>query len=112
MNATLDTLLKIPVSAVEAGLLTMKASMRTMQESMATVTGHKTGAKMVNPPVNGPQDLDQSISTFINHLIRIGRLTRPQAGALAESFQQVIHSARASFGNLDLRDPRSLALPL
>jgi tetratricopeptide (TPR) repeat protein len=112
MNSLFDTMLKMPVSMMEASLLAMKASVRTLQDGVETLSGHKTVKKHNAPPLQGPQDLDQAISAFANHLLRIARLTRPQTEDLTSAIEQAIHAARQSFAYLDLKDPSNIALPI
>jgi hypothetical protein len=97
---------------METGLLAMKTGMRSMQEGLETLSGHKTGQRINDPPVKGPQDLDTAISEFVNHLVRIGRLTRPEGGEVVHAMRQVAHAARTSFAFLDLKDPRNVTLPV
>ncbi|HUM00329.1 MAG TPA: FG-GAP-like repeat-containing protein, partial [Mycobacterium sp.] len=105
-------MLRLPVGVMEAGLLTMKAGLRSMQSSVETLTGHRTSLRLHEPPVHGPQDIDFAISDFVNQAVRIGRLTRPEASEIAESVRRIVETARASFAFVDLRDPRNLTLPI
>ena len=112
MSTLWETLLRTQVSIMETGLLTMKAGMRSMQEGVEALSGHRTGQRVNDPPIHGPQDLDTAISEFVNHLIRIGRLTRPEGGEIVHAMKQVVDAARSSFSFVDLKDPRSVALPV
>ena len=112
MSSIFQQLMRMPVGILETSILTMKVGMETMQSTLAAVTGHKTGEMVKAPPVDGPQDIDTAVSYFINNLVRIGRLTRPDASALAGSMGQVLKAVQKSFGYVDLTDPRNMALPM
>ena len=112
MSSIFQQLMRMPIGVLETGILTMKVGMETMQSTLAAVTGHKTGEMVKAPPVDGPKDIDTAVSYFINNLVRIGRLTRPDASALADSMRQVLKAAQSSFGYVDLTDPRNMALPM
>ena len=104
--------MRLPLGALETGILTMKVGMQTMQSTLGAFTGHQRSPMLAEPPVNGPQDIDAAISHFVNNLLRIGRLTRPDAAAVTEAMQRAARAAQSSFGFVNLTDPRNLMLPL
>ncbi len=101
-----------PVSLLETGVLTMKAGITVMQATLTAVTGHNNAGFQNRAPVDGPKDLDTAISFFVNSLIRIGRMARPDAEALGESLRLLRQAAKTSFGFIDFNDPRAILLPL
>ena len=112
MSNILQDIMRMPVGILETGILTMKVGMEAMQNTLGVFTGHRTGEMLKAPPVDGPQDIDTAVSYFINNLVRIGRLTRPDASAFTASLTQVFKAAQSSFGYIDFTDPRNLALPM
>jgi tetratricopeptide (TPR) repeat protein len=108
----IQQMMRMPLGLLETGLLAMKAGAEAMQSTIGAVTGHTTRTIQAEPPVKGPQDIDAAVSAFVNNLVRIGRLTRPDPSSLADSMGQVLKAARKSFGFLEPADPRNLALPV
>jgi len=77
-------IVRMPVSVMETGLLAMKAGLRSMQSGVEALSGHRTGARQNDPPIHGSCDLDPAISDFMNHVFRVGRLTRRGAAEIVE----------------------------
>ena len=112
MSTPWASLIKIPATFLEAGLVAMNSGVRTVQASIETLAGQKSDPGMSGPPVNGPENLDNAVSDFANRLVRIGRMTPLEAPEIVKAMGEVVQSARRSFGYLDLRDPRAVILPL
>src|ERR1700736_214111 len=108
MNSPFDSLLKLSVGFLETGLIAMKAGAQTMQQSLETLSGPKSGAWLKNAPLSGPQDVDSALSEFANQLIRIGRMTSPDGAEIVKAISEAVRSARRSFGYLKPGDPRLL----
>jgi tetratricopeptide (TPR) repeat protein len=105
-------LLRLPGAALEAGLAAVGEGARSVQNTLEAVSEQGSKTSPWQPPVNGPQDLDSALAEFANHLIRMGRTTRPDAGEIGKMMRDAAASARRSFGYIDVTDPRSLALAL
>src|SRR5262249_52529526 len=75
------------------------------------LTGHPNGG-IKGAPVNGPEDLDLAVEDFANRLMRVYRYTPLEWSQLSASSGDVMAAARESFRNVDLKDPRNLALPV
>ncbi len=105
-------MMRMPIGALETGIVAMRTGARTMHDTISAFSGHKREAGLSPAPVNGPQDVDTAVSYFINNLIRIGRLTSPDGEALSDSMRQVMKAAQTSFSFVNLRDPRAVALPV
>jgi tetratricopeptide (TPR) repeat protein len=106
----LRNLLGLPAAMLEAGLTAVGGGVRSLQNTLEVISGQGTKASPWQPPVNGPQDLDSAMAELANHLVRMGRITRPDE--LGQLWQETVASARRSFGYIDVKDPRSLALAL
>src|SRR5947209_16891160 len=102
MSTPWASLIKIPATFLEAGLVAMNRGVRTVQASIETLAGQKSDPGMSRPPVNGPENLDNAFSDFANRLVRIGRLTPLEAPEIVKAMGEVVQSARRSFGYLDL----------
>src|SRR5262245_16886762 len=104
---------RVPAQMVEMGLAAMDAGARTMRQGLDRIVQPNTPRVAPNaPPVHGPQDLDTALADFVNQMIRIGWVSSPQGIPLGQLAGDVINSARRAFGYMDLRNPRTLALPL
>src|SRR5262245_10278117 len=104
---------RVPAQMVEMGLAAMDAGARTMRQGLDRIVQPNTPRVAPNaPPVHGPQDLDTALADFVNQMIRIGWVSSPQGIPLGQLAEDVINSARRAFGYMDLRNPRTLALPL
>ena len=107
-----QSLLKIPVTFLEAGVTAMNGSVHTIQTGLEILSGQKHNGWLNEPPVNGPQNLDAALSDYANRLVRIGRLTRPEATEILKSIGEAVKAVSRSFVQIDLKDPRAMALPL
>jgi tetratricopeptide (TPR) repeat protein len=112
MSSILQELLTLPASVLEFGLTTMGGGMRALQTTFEGLSGQGSGSGWKQPPVNGPRDLDSALADFANQMIRLGRLTRPGAADVIRTLREAASSARRSFGYIDPRDPRAIALSL
>jgi tetratricopeptide (TPR) repeat protein len=108
----LQKLLKLPTEVLETGLNAMGDAVRAVQTTIEGLSGQGSYSSRYQPPVNGPQNLDGALAEFGNHLVRIGRTTRPDAADLLKTAREAIASAKRSFGYIDSGDPRALALSL
>ena len=106
------SLLRLPSSLIETGLMTMNAAFGTMQSAVETLTGQQRPPRAAAAPLDGPKDVDTALSDFANRLARIARYTPRDAAELGTASQQIVAAARRSFGYLDLTDPRNIAFPV
>jgi tetratricopeptide (TPR) repeat protein len=112
MSFPFDSLMKMSTSFLEAGIMAVHAGARTLQDGIETFAGPKSNDWQKKPPVNGPPNVDSAIAHFANHLVQIGRRTRPEGAEIVKAIGEALQSARRSFSYLDARDPRILTLPL
>ena len=99
----LQKLLKLPTDVLELGLKAMGEGVRAMQTTIEGLSGQGSYSTRHEAPVNGPQNLDGALAEFANHLVRIGRTTRPDSGDLLKTAREAIASARRSFGYIDTK---------
>ena len=111
MKVPWNTLLKIPAIFVETGLTVIDSGTRAIRTGVESLAGARPLVLPNSPPVNGPRDLDTALAHFGNQLIRKGWINSREALSSRKLIDSVLESARRSFGNLDFRDPRLLALP-
>jgi tetratricopeptide (TPR) repeat protein len=111
MSSPFRSLFRLPADVLETGLRAFSGGARALQTTIESFAGQGTHAGN-EPPVNGPRNLDDALAEVANHLVRIGRTTRPEAGDLMKTAQEAISSAKRSFGYIDPANPRSLALSL
>ena len=105
-------LLRVPAQMIEVGLTVIDAGARTMRQGLdAMATPQKPRLAPNTPPVHGPQDLDTALADFANQMIRIGWVSSPEGIPLRKLAGDVMNSARRAFGYMDLKNPRTLALP-
>ncbi|HEY9250970.1 MAG TPA: VCBS repeat-containing protein, partial [Rariglobus sp.] len=62
--------------------------------------------------VNGPADLDLAVADFANRVMRVYRYSPQEMAHLPAASNEIIAAAKESFRNVNLKDPRSLALPV
>lgn len=111
MSSSFRNLFRLPADVLETGLRAFSGGARALQNTLESIAGQ--GAHNGNePPLNGPRKLDDAIAEVANHLVRIGRTTRPEAGDLLKTAQEALESAKRSFSYIDPANPRSLALSL
>src|SRR5262245_26527816 len=110
--ADLQKLFKLPAAMLETGLNMMGGGVRALQTTLEGLSGQGSYSTRHQPPVSGPQNLDSALAEFANHLVRIGRTTRPDADDILKTAGEALASARRSFGYIDTADPRALALSL
>jgi tetratricopeptide (TPR) repeat protein len=108
----LQKLLELPAGILEMGFHVAGRSVRAVQGALEGFSGQGSYASVDQPPMNGPQNLDEGLAEFANQLVRIGRTTRPDADDLLKSAREALAAARRSFGYIDRGDPRALALSL
>src|SRR4030095_4107722 len=90
----------------------MGGAARPIQTTLEGISGQGSYSTRHQPPVNGPQNLDGALAEFANHLVRIGRTTRPDADDILKTAGEALAGARRSFGYIDTADPRAIALSL
>ena len=114
MSSPLDNLLKISVGFVEAGLMATKAAAQTMQAGLEALAGPKSVrmAGRMRLSMNGRRISTRALAELANQMIRVGRLTPPEANEIMKAAGEVVQSARRSFGYLKPGDPRIFMLPL
>lgn len=104
--------LRLPAQMVELGLTVMDAGAKTVRQGLNVIAAPQKPRLAPNaPPVHGPQDLDTAIADFVNQMIRIGWVSSPQGLPIGQLAGDVLNSARRAFGYMDLRNPRTFALP-
>src|SRR5258708_5756754 len=111
MNTPFDSLLKMSSSFLEARMMAVHAGARTLQDGFETLAGPQSDRWQKDPPVNGPTNVDAALAEFGNHLVRIGRRTRPEGPDIVKAFGEALQSARRSFSYLGPLDPRILMMP-
>ena len=110
--STWADLLRVPAQIVEIGLTAMDAGAKTLRQGLDAMAAPPKPRLAPNaPPVHGPQDLDTALADFANQMIRIGWVTAPEGVPLRKLAGDMLNSARRAFGFLDLKNPRTLALP-
>ena len=111
MNTPFDSLLKMSSIFLEAGIMAVHTGARTLQDGFETLAGPQSNRWQKDPPLNGPSNVDSALAEFANHLVRIGRRTRPEGADIVKAVGEALQSARRSFSYLDPFDPRILTLP-
>ncbi|HVY94992.1 MAG TPA: VCBS repeat-containing protein, partial [Bryobacteraceae bacterium] len=111
MSSTFRNLFRLPADVLETGLRAFSGGARALQNTLESFAGQaeQNGAE---PPVNGTRNLDDALAEVANHLVRIGRTTRPEVSDLIKTAQETLAAAKRSFGYIDPANPRSLALSL
>ncbi|HYK89962.1 MAG TPA: FG-GAP-like repeat-containing protein [Acidobacteriota bacterium] len=111
MNLSWQDLLKIPAAFLETGVMMMDTGTRALTAGIEAVFG-RNGDSRVEPPVNGPRTMDAALADLANQLVRVGYITPWGTQDLLVGVQDVLRTARRSFGYIDIRNPRILALPI
>jgi tetratricopeptide (TPR) repeat protein len=96
---------------IESGLVMAQSAMKNVQRTLDNLTGHEP-EKMNSAPVNGPEGVDLALSDFVNRLTRVARYSPMEFSQLTAASSDILAAARASFRNLDITDPRNIALPV
>ena len=109
MSDNSNSLFTIP-GFIEAGLVMAQSAMKTAQHALDDITGNDYSVK--GAPVNGPEDLDLAVSDFANRLTRVARFSPLDISQLPAASGEILAAARASFRNVSLTDPKSVALPV
>jgi hypothetical protein len=112
MSSALQNLLKIPAGLLEVGITALGGGVQALQTTLESLSGQGSDSSSRQAPLDGPQDLDTALADLGNQLVRIGRLTRPDAADVLKTLREIADSARRSFAYIDTRDPRALALSL
>src|SRR5687767_1685667 len=105
-------LFKIPTGFLEIGMRAMNGGVRVLQTKIESLSGQGSNFKSTAPPINGPENLDQALSDIANQFVRLGMITSLDGAGVMKTFENALSSVRRSFGYIDLKDPRSLALSL
>jgi len=109
----LDSMIKASTRIAEAGIVMADATFRAMQSAVARLSGQNHAGGPVQPPVNGPETLDEAIAELSNRLMRIALDFQLKPESIADAGKEMLHSLKASSSGLELGDPRFLAaLPL
>ena len=106
-----NTLLKFSAMFVETSLTVFDSGTRAIRTGLDSLAGASPLARPNVPPVNGPQDLDTALANFGNQLIRKAWINSPEGLSARNLIDSALETAHRSFGYLDFRDPRLLALP-
>ncbi|MEZ5399888.1 MAG: FG-GAP-like repeat-containing protein [Bryobacteraceae bacterium] len=112
MSSPLNTFFKMTGALLEAGLVTMHAGARAMQDNIEALTGTDTKAAMRDVPVNGPTTVDGALAQIGNHVMRIGWRTKPEPAGVMQAMAETLQSARHAFGYIEPFDARFFALPI
>ncbi len=111
MSSPWQELLRFPAAFMETGIKMMDTGTRMLRAGVGIFTGHN-GDLQTEVPVNGPQTLDAALSEVGNQMVRVGYITPMAPRDIFIGIQDVLRTARRSFGYFNLRDPRMLALPI
>jgi len=106
-----DSLLGFSVGLLETGLVMAQSAMKNAQSTIDKLTGQNNG-EVKGAPLNGPEDLDLAVADFVNRLTRVYRYAPLELAKLPTTSGDVLAAARESFRNVNLKDPRNLALPV
>jgi hypothetical protein len=113
MTTILDSIMKLSTRAAESGVLMLDSALKTAQSTVTRLAGQNPVKVSVEPPYNGPDNVDDATSDLINRLLRIAWATPLKPEFVPGALKEVLFSIRQSFGGLDTKDPRALlALPL
>ncbi len=85
--------------------------MKSAQVTIDRLTG-QDNTEVKGAPVNGPEDIDLAVADFANRVMRVYRYSPQDLAHLPAASNDLIAAARESFRNLNLKDARSLALPM
>src|SRR5690349_10252727 len=106
MPTLFDSLLKISSSLAETGLLVMDSALRTAQAGIGSLVGQQP-VEPLNPPVDGPRDLDEAISDLANRAALIARFTPADVTHVPQALAELMEAVSRSFANFDWRDPKN-----
>jgi tetratricopeptide (TPR) repeat protein len=107
-----DSLFRAAAGFAETGLLMANAAMQTAQKTIDSMAGLPPAPPVVRPPLEGPTDIDSAVSELTNRAVRIGRLMPLREDGFAGASKELLDAIRYCFHFVDLKDPRSLTLPL
>jgi tetratricopeptide (TPR) repeat protein len=111
MNRDYGSIMAFPTGLLEAGLVMAQSVLKNAQSTIDKLTGHNPGT-VKGAPVNGPEDIDLALVDFLTRVSRVYRYTPLELAQLPTASSDILAAARESFRNLDLKDPRNLALPI
>ncbi len=113
MATLFDSIMKLSTRAAESSVLMLDSALKAAQSTVSRLAGQEPSKASVDPPFNGPVNVDDATSDLINRLMRIAWATPMKPEFLPGALKEVVFSLRQSFGGLDTKDPRALlALPL
>ncbi len=104
-------LLDVPFKLAQTVLAITEKIANTIQSGLERVSGIERDSSVL-PPIDGPRDLDHALSEIANRTLRIVHFTPLAPGAITAGIDEWLQEFRFSFGFIDWKDPRSLALPL
>src|SRR5262245_8782732 len=105
-----NSFLGFSAGLLEIGLVVAQTAMKGAQTTIEKLTGQNTDIK--GAPIHGPEDIDLAVADFANRVMRVYRYSPQELSQLPAASQEVIAAAKESFRNVNLKDPRSLALPM
>jgi hypothetical protein len=111
MTSPISNFLKVPIAFLQTGISMMDAGTRVLHAGIAAMTpgNGKVGEK---PPIGGAQNMSMALAEVVSQAVRIGTITPLGTQEVLDGVGDVVRVARRSFGYLDPRDPRILALPI
>jgi hypothetical protein len=111
-RSDLQKFLRLPADFLELGIQIMGSGVRAVQSTLEGLSGQGSPSSGDQPSLSGPQNLDDALAEFGNQLVRIGLASRGESDGLLKAAREALSAAQRSFGYIDPRDPRSLALSL
>ena len=111
MSSVYSSLLSFSASVLEAGLVKAQTVMKDAQTTIDRLTG-VDNSRLKGAPVNGPEDLDLAVADFANRLMRVYRYAPLELSHLPAASNDIVAAAKESFRNVNLQDPKNLALPV
>jgi tetratricopeptide (TPR) repeat protein len=110
MSGVYGSLLSFSAAVLEAGLVKAQTVMKDAQTTIDRLTG-VDNSRLKGAPVNGPEDLDLAVADFANRLMRVYRYAPLELSNLPAASNDIVAAAKESFRNVNLQDPKNLALP-
>jgi tetratricopeptide (TPR) repeat protein len=107
----IDSMLMVSARMVRAGLELAEAMASAAQTTLERAARIENDLGTL-PPLQGPRDLDHSLSELANRTMRIIHFTPMATEAIPGAIREWLHAARFSFHFVDWKNPRSLALVL
>ncbi len=89
--------------------------MQGMQTAIGNLAGQEPPGPPMEPPLQGPRDIDAATVEFVNRLALLAKVTSPKARSLVGAPEKIFNAAAKSFGSLEpktFREWIALALEL